>query len=131
MAAAEPLIAVCDSDRLAEGGAGVRFEVAAQGQSVGAFVIRHGGRVYGYLNRCAHAAMELDWLEGQFFDAEGQTLICATHGAAYEPASGRCIGGPCAGHGGLRRLQIVEAQGKVYWRPEFGLRPRADRAAAD
>ena len=25
--------------------------------------------VYGYLNRCAHMPMELDWREGMFFDA--------------------------------------------------------------
>lgn len=130
MAAAEPLIAVCESERLVDGGAGVRFEVAAQGTAVGAFVIRHRGEVYGYLNRCAHVAMELDWIEGQFFDLDGQTLLCSTHGAAYDPAGGRCIGGPCAGHGGLRRLQIVEADGRIYWRPEPGLGPRADRAGA-
>ncbi len=129
MAAAEPLIAVCRAEQLADGGPGVRFEVTESGGRVSAFVIRFRGHVYGYLNRCAHVAMELDWLEGQFFDADGQTLLCATHGAAYEPASGICIGGPCAGRGGLRRLQVLEADGQVFWRPDPGLRPAADRGA--
>jgi len=62
--------------------------------------------------------MELDWLAGQFFDGDGETLLCSTHGAAYDPAGGRCVGGPCAGRGGLRRLHVFEEAGFVYWRPD-------------
>lgn len=131
MAAAEPLIAVCASAQLVDGGVGVRFEVAADGQALSAFVIRYRGEVYGYLNRCAHVATELDWQEGQFFDIDGQTLLCATHGAAYDPAGGRCVGGPCAGHGGLHRLAVVESDGQIYWRPERGVRPRTEVPAGD
>jgi nitrite reductase/ring-hydroxylating ferredoxin subunit len=127
MAAAGTLIALCPSDRLADGGSGLRFEVEVAGEAVGAFVIRHRGRVFAYLNRCAHVAMELDWLAGQFFDPDGEALLCATHGAAYDPATGACVGGPCAGRGGLRRLQLVEEGGFVYWRPDPGVRPRSER----
>jgi nitrite reductase/ring-hydroxylating ferredoxin subunit len=124
MADAGALIEVCPASRLVDGGTGVRFEVVAGGAPAAAFVVRHRGRVFGYLNRCAHVAMELDWIEGRFFDADGQWLLCATHGAAYDPSSGRCVGGPCAGHGGLRRLQVVEDGGVVYWRPAGDLRAR-------
>jgi nitrite reductase/ring-hydroxylating ferredoxin subunit len=55
-----------------------------------------------------HVAMELDWVAGQFFDLDGEALLCATHGASYDPADGHCMGGPCAGRGGLRRLQVIE-----------------------
>lgn len=127
MAAADPLIEVCASAQLADGGPGVRFDVDTEQEAASAFVVRYRGKVFGYLNRCAHVAMELDWLEGQFFDSDGQTILCATHGAAYDPASGACVGGPCAGRGGLRRLQVLEYGGVVYWRPEPGTRPRADR----
>lgn len=125
MAAAEPLIVLCPSARLADGGSGLRFDVDLGGRSVPAFAVRYRGRAYAYLNRCAHVAMELDWLPGQFFDADGTMLLCATHGAAYDPATGNCLGGPCAGRGGLRRLQVVERGGVVYWRPEADLRPRS------
>jgi nitrite reductase/ring-hydroxylating ferredoxin subunit len=77
-------------------------------------VVRHGGRVHGYLNRCAHVAMELDWQEGVFFDSSGSVLICSTHGATYEPASGRCLGGPCNG-AGLVKLRLEERDGAVYF----------------
>ncbi len=129
MADAEALIALCPSTQLVERGAGLRFDVLVDGEPLCAFAVRHRGVVVAYLNRCAHVAMELDWVAGQFFDSEGSTLLCATHGAAYDPADGRCLGGPCAGRGGLRRLQVVEDSGTVYWRPDAGVRPRHDAAA--
>jgi hypothetical protein len=63
--------------------------------------------------------MELDWQAGEFFDFDREFLICATHGALYEPSSGACAGGPCAGRGGLRRLDVFEREGKIYWRPDL------------
>lgn len=126
MAAAEPLIALCPSTRLVERGAGVRFEVTVDGEAYGAFAVRYRGQAVAYLNRCAHVAMELDWVAGQFFDGDGETLLCATHGAAYDPADGHCIGGPCAGRGGLRRMRVIETGGVVYWRPDPGVRPRPE-----
>ncbi len=124
MADAGSLIALCPAAQLIERGAGVRFDVVAGGEEASAFVVRYHGQVFAYLNRCAHVAMELDWLAGQFFDSDGEMLLCATHGAAYDPTSGRCTGGPCAGHGGLRQLQVLEDGGVVYWRPDREVRPR-------
>lgn len=106
---------VCASSDLAEGGDGVRFETEWQGAAAPAFAVRHGGEVYGYLNRCAHIAMELDWKPGKFFDADGEYLICSTHGALYAPESGACRGGPCRG-AALIRLDVYETDGKVYLR---------------
>jgi nitrite reductase/ring-hydroxylating ferredoxin subunit len=48
-------------------------------------VVRYGGVVYGYLNRCAHVPIELDWAEGEFFESSGLYLMCATHGAVMRP----------------------------------------------
>ena len=117
------LIAVTGSDALVEGGEALRFEVQVEGQSCSAFVVRHQGRAYGYLNRCSHVAMELDWLPGAVFDSDGRYLMCATHGALYEPDSGQCAGGPCLGRGGLRKLDVVEEGGVVYWRPQADVLP--------
>ncbi len=104
---------LCGGSELPDGGDGVRFEVRHKGETVPAFAIRHGGRVYAYINRCAHISMELDWNPGKFFDAEGEYLICSTHGALYAPDSGACRGGPCRG-AGLTQLAVFEAEGKVY-----------------
>jgi len=104
---------ICASGELAEGGDGVRFDLEWEGETVPAFAIRHGGQVYAYLNRCAHIAMELDWKQGKFFDADGEYLICSTHGALYAPGSGACRGGPCRG-AKLVGLNVFEADSNVY-----------------
>jgi len=111
---AEELRLICASAQLAESGRGVRFEVEYFGAPAPAFAVRHRGRVHGYLNRCAHVAMQLDWQEGDFFDSAGRDLICSTHGATYEPASGRCLGGPCNG-APLVKLRLEERDGCVYF----------------
>ena len=105
---------ICPSDALGDGGRGVRFEVEYFGATAPAFAVRYRGEVHGYLNRCAHVAMELDWQEGLFFDAAGRDLLCSTHGAAYDPRSGRCLGGPC-GRGALVKLRLEERDGGVYF----------------
>ena len=112
MADAERLI--CPAAALADSAKGVRFEVEYFGERAPAFVVRYKGVVHGYLNRCAHVAMELDWQEGVFFDSAGYDLLCSTHGATYDAASGRCVGGPCNGTP-LVKLLVEERDGMVYF----------------
>ncbi len=126
--AGEGGVFVCASDALADGGAGVRVDATLRDEDVVVFFVRYDGRAYGYLNRCAHVPMELDWNEGQFFESSGLYLMCATHGAIYTPDTGRCVGGPCRG----ARLRAVEVDERdtpggraVYWLPDADLRPRA------
>ena len=103
---------ICESSALVDSGDGVRFEAEFKGRSEPAFAVRYGGRVYAYLNRCAHMPMELDWKPGKFFDSEGLLLICSTHGAIFEPDTGECLGGPCF-EGGLVPLKVEERDGRV------------------
>jgi nitrite reductase/ring-hydroxylating ferredoxin subunit len=111
--AGEPRL-ICASDELVDSGRGVRFEVQYFGDPAPAFAVRCQGRVQAYLNRCAHVAMELDWQEGVFFDSDGRDLLCSTHGATYDAASGRCLGGPCNGTP-LMKLLVEERDGRVYF----------------
>lgn len=106
---------ICASQALLDSGKAVRFEVEYFGERAPAFVVRFRGRVHGYLNRCGHMPMELDWREGEVFDADGRDLICSTHGATYAADSGRCLGGPC-GSAPLVPLQVEERDGKVYFK---------------
>lgn len=104
---------ICSSGKLVNGGDGMLFTVVRHGMAEPAFAIRHEGVVHGYLNRCGHIPVELDWQPGKFFDHSGLYLVCSTHGALYAPESGRCLGGRCNGKG-LTPLDIVERDGNIY-----------------
>ncbi len=112
MAGRERLIA--SSNQIIERSKGLRFTVDTDnGDWLPAFAVRYHGVVYAYVNRCAHVSLELDWNEGEFFDISGLYLLCATHGAAYYPDSGKCALGPCKG-GGLQSLATSEHDGNIY-----------------
>ena len=115
MAAIERLI--CDSAALIDGGKGVRFERVRPTGIEPAFMVRHGGKPFAYVNRCGHIPVELDWQPGEFFDYSGLYLICATHGALYAPETGRCVTGKCAGKG-LQSLSITERDGQIFMTEE-------------
>jgi nitrite reductase/ring-hydroxylating ferredoxin subunit len=85
-------------------------------------VVRFEQEVHGYLNRCAHVPMELDWNQGEFFESSGLFLMCATHGALYEPNTGKCAGGPCRG-GSLKPIKVIEKEQKIFWQPDDVFRP--------
>jgi nitrite reductase/ring-hydroxylating ferredoxin subunit len=78
-------------------GASAKFLLQWRGTKVEAFVVNFEGRYRAYVNRCAHAGTPLDWWPNEFFTEDGRLLICATHGALFEPDTGCCAGGPCAG----------------------------------
>lgn len=113
---------LCAGSDLIERGLGKVFDVLLYSQPATAFAVRVDGTVVAYLNRCAHVPTELDWQRGAFFDADRQWLICAVHGATYDPRSGRCVGGPCE-RGRLTRLEVEERDGEVYWYPSRDIRP--------
>ncbi|SDV50972.1 Rieske (2Fe-2S) protein [Chitinasiproducens palmae] len=110
---------VCDAGQLRERGCAVLLPVRCAGQTLDAFFVRVDGVARGYLNRCAHQSVPLDWNPGQFFDTDG-LIVCAMHGARFRADDGVCIEGPCRG-GRLQPLQVVERPdpegGGVYWRP--------------
>ena len=114
---------ICARDALHDGGTGVRFSlpqhsvdvidgVSNNGQIQNAFAIAFQGQVYAYQNCCPHLGTELDWQPGEVFDETGLYLICATHGAAFEPDSGRCIGGPCLG-ASLKKIAVKVENNQV------------------
>ena len=90
---------ICHADELTDGGRAVRFAIPSgePAQELACFVIAYDGQVYGYVNSCPHRGTELDWQEGEVFEETGLYLMCATHGALFEPDSGLCVGGPCLG----------------------------------
>jgi len=75
------------------------------GRGVEGFVVNHDGEYHAYVNRCPHVGTPLDLWPNDFFAEDGRTLICSTHGALYEAATGYCTAGPCAGDS-LTRLPL-------------------------
>ena len=73
------------------------FAVKSGDRDLNVFVVLFHGRLYGYLNRCPHTGVNLDWLPDQFLDASNKIIICATHGAQFRIEDGYCIHGPCSG----------------------------------
>ena len=114
--------ALCASAALEEKGRAILFEVLVYHQPARAFALRYDGRVVAYLNRCVHVPAEMDWQPGEFLDSDREFIICSTHGATYEPLSGRCAGGPC-GRGRLTAIDVEERDGQVYWYPSRDIRP--------
>ncbi|HET9821817.1 MAG TPA: Rieske 2Fe-2S domain-containing protein [Burkholderiaceae bacterium] len=131
----EPGQFLCRSDELVERGRAVLFDLLLWGQPARGFALRIDGAVVAYVNRCAHVPTELDWNPGEFLDARREVVVCAVHGAEYEPASGRCLGGPC-GRGRLLPIEAREADGEVAWYPSRDIAPLVfdlddeDRASA-
>ena len=114
-------VLLCASADLDNGGRAVSFDVVYAGQTCRAFAVRHKGQVHAYLNRCTHVAMEMDYQPDRFFDDSGRWLLCATHGAAYQPETGACTSGPCRGN--LVKISVTERDGLVRWHTAYNLRP--------
>ena len=115
-------VALCPSAELIERGNAHVFEVLHYREPARAFVLRFDGRVVAYLNRCLHVPTEMDWNYGEFLDGDKEFILCSTHGAVYEPLTGRCAGGPC-GRGRLTVIDVEERDGQVYWYPSRDTRP--------
>jgi nitrite reductase/ring-hydroxylating ferredoxin subunit len=52
----EPMIPLCNSADLVNGGRAVPFDIVYAGQTCRAFAIRYQRQVHAYLNRCTHGA---------------------------------------------------------------------------
>ena len=104
---------ICGSADLESQGKGVNFMVESDGRQMPAFAIRYHNEPHAYLNRCAHLFLELDWESGEFFDTSGDYIICANHGALFEPNSGECVNGPCYG-ASLTKIAVTENANGVF-----------------
>ena len=74
-----------------------KFLLSVEGRETECFLVNYGGQYFAYVNRCAHVPMTMDWIDNQFLTEDGRYILCATHGAAFEPDTGECIFGPPCG----------------------------------
>ena len=75
------------------------FAFEREGETLGGFVMRHGDALVAYVNRCPHWGVDLDMGSGRFYAAKVDRIVCCNHGALFQPRSGVCDMGPCAGQG--------------------------------
>jgi nitrite reductase/ring-hydroxylating ferredoxin subunit len=114
-------VPLCNSADLINSTLAVSFDVLYENRACSAFAVRYQEQVQAYLNRCAHVPMEMDYQPNHIFDNSGHWLMCATHGATYQPHTGACRSGPC--RGGLIKIGVSEEDGIVYWHTEPNLKP--------
>jgi nitrite reductase/ring-hydroxylating ferredoxin subunit len=97
-------------------GQSVKFELTREGRRVHAFLVNHDGGHHAYINRCPHTGTPLDCWPNEFFTEDARYLICATHGAVFEPDTGVCLEGPCPG-ARLERLPVAVRGNEVVVGP--------------
>lgn len=60
-------------------------------------VVRRGRAVHGFVNACPHQYLPLDYRGGAILSADGARLMCSSHGAAFDAATGEGVEGPGLG----------------------------------
>jgi nitrite reductase/ring-hydroxylating ferredoxin subunit len=76
-------------------------------------LVRSGGDLYLYENRCPHAADTLDPLGRSVLSPDGLLLHCQRHGAEFLAQSGECVAGPCQGES-LQPVAFTLSNGDIY-----------------
>jgi nitrite reductase/ring-hydroxylating ferredoxin subunit len=96
-------------------GTSKKFTLRRGSREFEALLVNYQGNLFAYVNRCPHTGITLDWVNNQFFSVDNRYLMCATHGAVFEPPTGECVWGPCFGLS-LQSVPIEIENGKVYAR---------------
>jgi nitrite reductase/ring-hydroxylating ferredoxin subunit len=96
-------------------GASKKFTIRRGEFASEALLINYQGELLAFVNRCPHVGIALDWVDNQFFTVDQRYLMCANHGAVFEPATGECVWGPCVG-AALQKLQVEIEGRKVFAR---------------
>jgi nitrite reductase/ring-hydroxylating ferredoxin subunit len=96
LSATPPGVRLGPLDAIADGGARNYVLEMRAGRFHG-FIVRRGGAVFGYVDRCPHMGLPLAQQLDDYVSADGSLIECDWHGALFDIASGQCVGGPCAG----------------------------------
>ena len=92
---------LCRLDEIPDGGG-----LEVQANETRYVLLRRGGEVWAYLNRCPHFSIPLDYEPGVFCTYDSSLLMCAHHSAMFRFEDGHCIDGPCQG-AALTAVDIV------------------------
>lgn len=106
----EPVF-LCPADDLAEGQYR-EFQLELEGQPTWLIVTRREGAARAWLNVCPHQGRPLNFAPDRFLTDEENRLVCAHHGAVFEPVGGVCVAGPCK-NAALREVTLAEREGRI------------------
>ena len=81
------------------------------------FIARRGADLRAYVNRCPHAGHPLNLRPHEFLTPDRTLVVCNSHGALFEVATGLCLAGPCEG-AALTPIPVVVRGGCVLLAPE-------------
>jgi nitrite reductase/ring-hydroxylating ferredoxin subunit len=98
-----------------EHGQSKKFLLRRGQRDIEALLVNFEGRHFAYINRCPHTGITLDWVNNQFFSSDNRYIMCATHGAVFEPPTGECVWGPCFGLS-LQNVPVEIKDGQIYAR---------------
>lgn len=102
---------ICRFSELADPGSRA-FTAGTGNWPLRGFVVRRGGAVFAFVNRCPHAGHPLNWRPDDFLTQDGELIVCGSHGALFDIATGACVAGPCFGRG-LQRIEVQVTNGDV------------------
>lgn len=104
--------AICAVDDLADRPCRA-FTIGGGPWPLSGFVVRRGDAVHAYRNRCPHAGHPLNLKPHEFLTPDRSLIVCCSHGALFEIATGYCVDGPCAGQS-LEPLPVEVIAGHVF-----------------
>ena len=90
------------------------FELPQPDGTLAFFVVKKQGQIFGYLNKCPHVGVNLEWRPDDFLNIDKSLIQCSVHGAEFVIETGQCIGGPCHGKM-LASVKIhLDGQGNIF-----------------
>lgn len=98
-------ILICNVDELSDTDCRQFNFTGENGENIEGFVVKSGDHISGFINQCPHLGVELNWQPDHFLDLERKYIVCAVHGALFQPEDGICVSGPCFRQS-LKRLPV-------------------------
>ena len=103
---------ICAVDEIPDNGArGFTLEINSNEHEF--FIVRTNDQLHGYINRCPHTGVNLNWKPDQFLNLDGDLIQCSTHGARFRIDDGYCVFGPCAGQS-LKSVKLDIKEGRIF-----------------
>lgn len=94
-------------------GVTLKFEYVQEGVPREGFLARVRDQIVAYENVCRHLPITLDFGDNHIFTRDRKYFACQSHGAVYDPLTGLCLHGPCAG-ASLKPLRVVNDRGQLW-----------------